>query len=277
MGEKLSFYNCFKAALCNRVGHLACDCRSPTNADTANYQRGTRAGQKATFFEYGEQGHFKRKFLKLKNNNRSNHGRNGNVPAEVYVVGNAGTNPDYSIVTGTFLLNNCYATILSDTGVDRSFMSTTFSSQIDITPTTLDHYYDVELADMRIAGNKKEHEEHLKAILELLKKEDLYAKFSKCEFWILKGKINPRYVGPFKVLEKVGSISYKLKLPQELSMVHNTFHVSNLKKCYSDDPFVIPLDGHHVDDKLHFMEEPIEIMDREVKRLKRSRIPIVKV
>ncbi|GKC88452.1 hypothetical protein Tco_1149101, partial [Tanacetum coccineum] len=69
----------------------------------------------------------------------------------------------------------------------------------------------------------------------------------------------------------------KLELPQELSRVHNTFHVSNLKKCYSDKPLAVPLEGLHVDDKLHFMEEPVEIMDREVKRLKQSRIPIVKV
>ncbi|GKG20510.1 hypothetical protein Tco_0380311 [Tanacetum coccineum] len=92
-----------------------------------------------------------------------------------------------------------------------------------------------------------------------------------------RGKLNPRYVGPFKVLEKVGSVAYKLELPQELSRVHNTFHVSNLKNCYADEPLAVPLDGLHFDDKLQFVEEPVEIIDREVKRLKRSRIPIVKV
>ncbi|GKB89230.1 putative reverse transcriptase domain-containing protein [Tanacetum coccineum] len=91
------------------------------------------------------------------------------------------------------------------------------------------------------------------------------------------GKLNPRYVGPFKVLEKVRSIAYKLELPQELSRVHNTFHVSNLKKCHADEPLAVPLDGLHFDDKLQFVKEPVEIMDREVKRLKQSRIPIVKV
>ncbi|GJR25539.1 hypothetical protein Tco_1101771 [Tanacetum coccineum] len=80
-----------------------------------------------------------------------------------------------------------------------------------------------------------------------------------------------------KVLEQVESVAYKLKLPQELSRVHNTFHVSNLKKCYSDDPLVVPLEGLQVDNKLHFVEEPVEIMDREVKQLRRSRVPIVKV
>ncbi|GJW07443.1 putative reverse transcriptase domain-containing protein [Tanacetum coccineum] len=92
-----------------------------------------------------------------------------------------------------------------------------------------------------------------------------------------RGKLNPRYVGPFKVLEKVGEVAYKLELPEELSRVHNTFHVSNLKKCHADEPLAVPLDGLHLDDKLHFVEEPLEIVGREVKRLKQSRIPLVKV
>ncbi|GJU95753.1 putative reverse transcriptase domain-containing protein [Tanacetum coccineum] len=92
-----------------------------------------------------------------------------------------------------------------------------------------------------------------------------------------RGKLKPRYVGSFKLLEKVGSIAYKLELPQELSRIYNTFHASNLKKCYPDKPLAVPLEGLHVDDKLRFVEEPVEIMDREVKRLKQSRIPIAKV
>ncbi|GKC38571.1 putative reverse transcriptase domain-containing protein [Tanacetum coccineum] len=91
-----------------------------------------------------------------------------------------------------------------------------------------------------------------------------------------RGKLNPRYVGPFKVLEKVRSISYKLELPEELSRVHNTFHVSNLKKCYADEPLAVPLDGLHFDDKLQFFEELVEIMDHEVKQLRQSCIPIVR-
>nr|GEU66914.1 putative reverse transcriptase domain-containing protein [Tanacetum cinerariifolium] len=90
-------------------------------------------------------------------------------------------------------------------------------------------------------------------------------------------KLNPRYVGPFKVLERVGDVAYKLEHPEELSRVHNTFHVSNLKKCHADEPLAVPLDGLHFDDKLHFVEKPVEIVDREVKRLKQSRIPLVKV
>ncbi|GKE87950.1 hypothetical protein Tco_1565425 [Tanacetum coccineum] len=91
------------------------------------------------------------------------------------------------------------------------------------------------------------------------------------------GKLNLRYVGPFKVLAKVGKVGYRLELPQELSRVHHTFHVSNLKKCYADEPLVMSLEGIHVDDKLQFVEEPVEIMEREIKRLKRSQIPLVKV
>ncbi|GJS66330.1 putative reverse transcriptase domain-containing protein [Tanacetum coccineum] len=158
--------------------------RSSTNANTANNQRGTKASQKATCYECGNQGHykndcperknqnhenqtggqkptcyecraqghFKRDCPKLKNNNRGNQGGNGNASVKVYAVGRAGTNPDSNVITGTFLLNNRYASVLSNTGVNRSFMSTAFSSQIDITPFTLDHYYDVELANGRIIG-----------------------------------------------------------------------------------------------------------------------------
>ncbi|GJZ51216.1 putative reverse transcriptase domain-containing protein [Tanacetum coccineum] len=92
-----------------------------------------------------------------------------------------------------------------------------------------------------------------------------------------RGKLNPRYVGPFKVLERVKDVAYKLKLPEELSRVHNTFHVSNLKKFHADEPLAVSLDGLHFDDKLQFVEEPIEITDREVKWLKQSRISLVKV
>ncbi|GJT52147.1 hypothetical protein Tco_0978304 [Tanacetum coccineum] len=92
-----------------------------------------------------------------------------------------------------------------------------------------------------------------------------------------RGKLNPRYIGPFKILAKVGTLAYRLELPDKLSRVHSTFHVSNLKKCFVDEPLAIPLDEIQIDDKLNFIEESVEIMDREVKRLKQSRIPIVKV
>nr|GEW18950.1 putative reverse transcriptase domain-containing protein [Tanacetum cinerariifolium]GEW47051.1 putative reverse transcriptase domain-containing protein [Tanacetum cinerariifolium] len=475
-----------KCHKCNKVGHLARDCRSSGIANVGNNQRATRANQKGTgCYECGAQGHFKRECPKLKNKNRGNQGGNGNAPIKVYVVGNAGTNPDFNVVTGTFLLKNYYASILFDNATARSFVSTAFSSLIDITPTTLDTYYDVELADGKIIkintiirgctlnflnypfniylmpvelgsfniiigmdwlakyhvvivcdeklvripfenetlivrgdesnwGNenrlyiisftktqkymlkgchvflahvttKKTEDKSKKKRLEdipivrdfpevfpedfpglpptrqvefqidlipgaapvarapyrlalsemkelskqlqelsekgfirpssspwgppvlfvkkkdrsfrmcidyrelnkltvknrypLLRIDDLLINFKDRvgrTFW-QTGEVNPRYVGPFKVLAKVGAVAYKLELPQELSRVHSTFQVSNLKKCYFDEPLAVLLDGLHIDDKLYFMEEPIEIMDREVKWLKQSRILIVKV
>ncbi|GKB73928.1 hypothetical protein Tco_0935340, partial [Tanacetum coccineum] len=92
-----------------------------------------------------------------------------------------------------------------------------------------------------------------------------------------RGKLNPRYVGPFKVIERVGMDANKLELPQQISRVHNTFHMSNLKKCLSDETLMISLEELRVDDKLHFVEDPVEVMDREIKQLKRSHIPIIKV
>ena len=92
-----------------------------------------------------------------------------------------------------------------------------------------------------------------------------------------RGELNPRYVGPFEILEKIGPVAYRLKILQELSNIRDTFHVSNLKKCLSDETLVIPLEEIQVNDQLNFVEEPVEIMDREVKKLKQSRIPIVKV
>nr|GFB41793.1 putative reverse transcriptase domain-containing protein [Tanacetum cinerariifolium] len=90
-------------------------------------------------------------------------------------------------------------------------------------------------------------------------------------------KLNPRYIGPFKILAKVGIVSYRLELLDQLSKVHSTFHVSKLKKCMADEPLAIALDEIQVDKKLNFIEEPVEIMDRKVKRLKQSCILIVKV
>ncbi|GKB83584.1 putative reverse transcriptase domain-containing protein [Tanacetum coccineum] len=92
-----------------------------------------------------------------------------------------------------------------------------------------------------------------------------------------KGKLAPRYVGPFEILERIGPVAYRLRLPQELSGVHDTFHVSNLKKCLADANFHVPLGEVKIDKTLRFVKEPVVITDREVKKLKCSRIPIVKV
>nr|GEX56048.1 reverse transcriptase domain-containing protein [Tanacetum cinerariifolium] len=454
-------------------------------------------------------------------------GGNDNAQARVYVVGNAGANPN-NVVAGTFLLNNRYAYILFDTGADRSFVSTTFSSQIDIAPIALDHHYNVEIDDWRIIGlntimrdctlNFLNHPFNIDLLLVELGSFDViigmdwlsrynaviaYAKKLMCipfgneiltipnitstkdedkskgkrledvpvvrefpevfledlpgipptrqvEFridlvpgaapvvrapyrlapsemkeladqlqeltdkgfirprkanvvadalsrkeqeplrvralvmtisldlpkqilnaqtearkpeniknedvggmpsgllvqskilewkwdnitidfvmklhmssqgydtiWLIVDRLtksaiftpmretdpmdklarmylkevvtrhgipisiicdrDPRYVGPFKVLEKIGKFTYKLELPEELSRVHNTFYVSNLKKCHADEPLAVMLDGLHFNDKLYFVEEPMEIVNCEVKQLKQSRIPLVKV
>nr|GEX08405.1 putative reverse transcriptase domain-containing protein [Tanacetum cinerariifolium] len=201
--------------LCDKFGHLARDYKNPTNT---NNQRSTEASQKMNSFECGVEGHFKRECPKLRNKNRGNHHGNGNAPAKVYMVGNVRTNPDSNVVTCMFILNNHYALILFDNGADRNSVSTAFSSLIDIVPTALDYIvwmskmgsFDVIIGmdwlsryqvvidcaekkgcpiflahvTTKEAEDKQEHEEHLKLILELLKKEELYAKFSKCEFWI---------------------------------------------------------------------------------------------
>ncbi|GJS58486.1 reverse transcriptase domain-containing protein [Tanacetum coccineum] len=92
-----------------------------------------------------------------------------------------------------------------------------------------------------------------------------------------KGKLAPRYVGPFEILERIGPVAYRLRLPEELSGVHDTFHVSNLKKCLADASLHVSLNEIKVDKTLRFIEEPVEILDREIKSLKRSKISLVKV
>ncbi|GKC05217.1 putative reverse transcriptase domain-containing protein [Tanacetum coccineum] len=92
-----------------------------------------------------------------------------------------------------------------------------------------------------------------------------------------QGKLSPCYIRPFKILARVGPVAYKLELPEELRGIHSTFHVLNLKKCFAEGDIVIPMNEIKLDDKLRVIEESEEIVDREVKRLKRSRIPIVKV
>ncbi|GKF04506.1 hypothetical protein Tco_0035174 [Tanacetum coccineum] len=92
-----------------------------------------------------------------------------------------------------------------------------------------------------------------------------------------KGKLVPRFFGPFDIIEKVGLVAYRLDMPKELNGVHDTFYVSNLKKCLADLTLKVPLDEIQVDAKLNFVEEPMEILEREFKKLKRSRISIVKV
>ncbi|GJS54591.1 putative reverse transcriptase domain-containing protein [Tanacetum coccineum] len=144
-----------KCHKCNKVGHFARDCRSSGNTNVANTQKGNGANPKGNgCFECGAPGHFKKDCPKLKNKNE------GSVNAQgwVYAVGNAekkgnaSRDLDSNVVTSMFLLNNRYASILFDTGADRSFISTAFSSLINIAPTPLENSYDVELADGKIVG-----------------------------------------------------------------------------------------------------------------------------
>ncbi|GJW85538.1 putative reverse transcriptase domain-containing protein [Tanacetum coccineum] len=143
-----------KCTNCKKTGHSARDCKVRPTANNNNNNNNQRAQgtnpRVITCFECGVQGHYKSDCPKLKNGNQGNRAGNGNAVARAYVVGSAGTNPNSNVVMGMFLLNNHYASILFDTGADRSFISTAFSSLIDIIPTTLDHDYDVELADGRI-------------------------------------------------------------------------------------------------------------------------------
>nr|GEU35706.1 putative reverse transcriptase domain-containing protein [Tanacetum cinerariifolium] len=151
-----------KCHKCNKVRHFARDCRSSGNANVANVQRNNGANPKGnSCFKCGAIGHFKRDCPKLKNKD----GEKENAPRWLYAVGNAekrgnaSRDPDSNVVTGTFILNNCYASILFDIGVDRSFISTVFSSLIDIVPTPLGNSYDVELADGKIVGISAKKEE----------------------------------------------------------------------------------------------------------------------
>ncbi|GJQ96156.1 putative reverse transcriptase domain-containing protein [Tanacetum coccineum] len=462
---------------CKRVGHMTRDCKVTV---TLNNQRALVGNQHGfVCYECGRPEHFRKDCPKLRNQNRGNKTRNRNVnktenqtrgneaTTKAYSIGGGGANPDSNVVTGTFLLNNCYASMLFDSGADRSFVSSTFSALLDVAPSTLDtrllgHPFDIALMPVELGrffdsssvtskknedkseekrledvpivreflkvfpedlpglppartrsrvyskidlrsgyhqlrvceedipkttfrtryghyefqvmpfgltnapASRKEHEGHLKLIMELLKKEELYAKFSKCEFWlskvqflghvidsegihvdpakiesikdwaspktpteirqflevnetVLEGSSLKAWSGQFDIsnpmgnysqfleisnkalgtrldmstayhpetdgqsnrtiqtledmlracvldFRKVGTVAYRLELTEQLSRVYSTFHISKLKKCMTDEPLAIPLDEIQVNDKQHFIEEPVEIMDQRSKR-----------
>nr|GEV47215.1 putative reverse transcriptase domain-containing protein [Tanacetum cinerariifolium] len=303
---------------------------------------------------------------------------NNNAQGRAYMLRDRNAHQNLNVVTGMFLLNQHLARVLFDFGADKSFISISLTSMLNIPPITIDDFYNIEwltktnfdvvvgmdwlskchakiICDKKVVhisidgetliirdlpglppvrqvefqidlilgatpvartpyrlapsemqelsdqlqelAYREEHANHLRIILELLRKDKLYANIRRkpLEFQVgdrvmlkvspqkgvirfgKRGKLNPRYIGPFKILERIGLVAYKLKLPEELRNVHSTFHVSNLKKCSSNESLVIPMKQLRLDDKLNFVEEPVEIMDREVKQLKQSRIHIVKV
>ncbi|GKE77251.1 putative reverse transcriptase domain-containing protein [Tanacetum coccineum] len=142
---------------CKKVGHQTRDCRAAIAPNTQRALVGNWQG--IICYECGRTGHFRMDCPKLRNQNRGNQtiNKNGNkiggneTTARAYAIGGGGTNPDSNVVTGTFLLNNCYASMLFYSGAYRSFVSTTFSALLDVTPTTLDTSYAIELADGRIS------------------------------------------------------------------------------------------------------------------------------
>ncbi|GJU88631.1 reverse transcriptase domain-containing protein [Tanacetum coccineum] len=145
-------------------------------------------------------------------------------------------------------------------------------------PKTLDFAIELanDLMDQKLrtyaerqAENKRKFDNNNQNQQQLLKKQNVVQAYA-----VGSGEKKP---SDCPMLKNQGTVAYKLELPQQLSRVHNTFHVSNLKKCLSDESLVILLEELRVDDKLHFVEEPIEVMDREIKQLKMSRIPIIKV
>ncbi|GKA52538.1 putative reverse transcriptase domain-containing protein [Tanacetum coccineum] len=137
-----------------------------------------------------------------------------------------------------------------------------------------------EVGDAQLIGPQKSLADRNRKLMEFQVGDMVMLKVSPWKGVIRfskRGKLNPCYIGTFKVLAKVGTVDYIIKLPDHLSHVYSTFHVSNLKKCYTDESLAILLDEIQIDDKLNFIEEPVEVMDREVKQLKQSRILIVKV
>nr|GEU33341.1 hypothetical protein [Tanacetum cinerariifolium] len=461
---------------CKRVGHMTRDCKVTITPNTQRAPVGNQPG--IVCYKCGRSGYFKKDCSKLRNHNHGNKTRNksgnktenqtgGNeATTRDYTIRGGGANPDSNFVMGTFLVNNCYASMLFDSGTDRSFVSSTVSALLDVAPSTLNTSYAVELVDERISETNvvlrcctlgllghlfdidlmpvelvskktedKSEEKRLEDVpiirelpeffpedflrlpparqvefqfdlvpgaapiarasyrlaptemqelstqLQELSKKGLirpisspwgapvlFVKKKDGSFWmcidyrelnkltaydevdsksmkfdwgekaeavfqLLKQKLcsapilalpegSENFVkslnkalgtrldmsttyrpqtdgqsektiqtledmlracaldfgkGPFKIIAKVGTGAYRLELPEQLSRVHSTFHVSNLKKCISDKPLAIPLDEIQVDDKLHFIEEPIKVMDRKVKRLKQSHILIVKI
>ncbi|GJR36065.1 putative reverse transcriptase domain-containing protein [Tanacetum coccineum] len=152
--------------------------------------------------------------------------------------------------------------------------------RLDIIQETVDKITAIKERLRTARSRQKSYADNHKKPLEFPIEDNVLLKVSPWKGMIRfgkRGKLNPRYIGPFKVLKIISLVAYRLELPQELSGIHDVFHVSNLKKCLTDETLAILLEELHITDKLQFIEEPLEIIDREVKTLKHNRIPIVKV
>nr|GEU63235.1 thylakoid lumenal 15 kDa protein 1, chloroplastic [Tanacetum cinerariifolium] len=348
-------------------------------------------------YECGRPRHFRKDCPKLRNQNRRNQVGNkngnktgGNEATMAYAIGGGGENPNSNVVTGTFLLNNCYASMLFDSGADRSLVSSTFSVVLDVAPSTLDTSYAIEISSFEViigmdwlakyhalivcdekvvripygdevltqkyiqkgcqvylaqvtskkAEDKSEEkrledvpivqefpevfpedfpgllparqtsgqsertiqtledmlhacvldfgkgwDRHL-SLVELSYNNSYHTSIKAASFEALYGckcrspiccaEVGDSQLTGLEIIHETTEKIVQIK-SQKLSKVHSTFHVSNLKKYLADKPLDIPLNEIQANNKLHFIEEPVEIMDREVKRLKQSRIPIVKV
>nr|GEU65657.1 reverse transcriptase domain-containing protein [Tanacetum cinerariifolium] len=280
-----------KCHKCNKVSHLACDCRCIAGANTANNQRDTRAGQKPICFKCGAQGNFKRKCPKLKNNNRGNPAGNGNAPGKVYAVGHVGTNLDSNVITGKA---NVVANALN--GKERIKPLRVQALVMTIGLELPKNMFNAQ-TEAWTPGNIKNEDVGISLQKALGTNLDMSTTYhpqtdgqSKRTIQILKDMLRAcvidfgkGWVNHLPLVEFSYNNSYHASIkaaPFEAlygRKVHNTFHISNLKKCNAYEPLALPLEGLHFDDKLHFVEEPVKIVDREVKLLNQSRIPVVKV
>ncbi|GKB73154.1 putative reverse transcriptase domain-containing protein [Tanacetum coccineum] len=330
-----------------RVGHMTRNCKDPV---ALTNQRSREANQKATItcYECGRQGHFRDECSKLRNQNQL-------IVKNRYPLLRIGDLFDQlqgsSVYSKINMRSGYYQLRVLEEDIPKTAFRTRYGHyEFQVMPfgltnaqaifmdlmnrvckPYLDKFVMVFINDILIySKNKEEHEKYLKLILELLKKEELYAKFSKCEFWLPKEtdsieKLTRQYLKevvsrhgvPLSIISDRDSRfashfwhSLHKALGTQLDM-STTYHpqtdgqsertiqtledmlracvidfrkgwdkylpLSNMKKYLSDDTLAIPLDEIQIDDKLHFIKKPVEIMDREVKRLKQSRIPIIKV
>ncbi|GJS00826.1 putative reverse transcriptase domain-containing protein [Tanacetum coccineum] len=296
-----------------RAGHIT---RDGMTIVTPNTQRAPVRNQPGIVcYECGRPGHFRKDCPKLRNQNRGNKtgNKNGNktgnqtggnkATSKAYAIRRGGANPNSNVVTGTFLLNNCYALMLFDSGADRSFVSSTFSALLNVAPSTLDTSYAVELVDGRISETNVVLRGYTLGLLghlfdiDLMPVElgsfdviigmDFYRASLRLDIRSSRSPssgsapgnhVNPVKIGALKKWEKI-TMDLVTKIPRT-SKGHDTildvFHVLNLKECLTDETLVVPLEELQITDKLQFIYEPLEIMDHEVKRLNHSRILIIK-